>query len=453
MRDGVVIEYKASLDDLTVNSKPLIRMLTALAKENFSHAYEITKLIMNKVYETHARQKLPVLYLIDSIIKSYGGLYKKLFGGELVNIFLHVFVKVESKTKLDLFKLRQTWDQVFARHLLNKLDHEVHKIDKQWPYPWRNSKMKAKSKTNKDLQTLPSNNLVSTTHQLVDYDNNSEVEVYEEEIEFDDESYSQLALLEETLKKRKAELSELEDREKQETSSHETDTSPVICSSVVTKQNGHFEDHVIESIAEMRSVESESSTSNVTSSDPSSSNHVTNEIDANQVESYEPNYESKCSPPISLSSSSCQTTPVETSDKSTQFKHRRKTKNFTNQYIAANKSVAIMTRTVKTKDAWTQHEGKVVDETEELVEDFNLWERKASVKKRDAHERHAARMLHSLYKLFKRGELCDLIVKAEGQNFSTHKLLVATFSDFFYEVLTVSNENLSFIELKGMKGK
>ena len=51
MRDGVVIEYKASLDDLTVNSKPLIRMLTALAKENFSHAYEITKLIMNKVYE------------------------------------------------------------------------------------------------------------------------------------------------------------------------------------------------------------------------------------------------------------------------------------------------------------------------------------------------------------------------------------------------------------------
>lgn len=33
-------------------------------------------------------------------------------------------------------------------------------------------------------QTLPSNNLVSTTHQLVDYDNNSEVEVYEEEIEF-----------------------------------------------------------------------------------------------------------------------------------------------------------------------------------------------------------------------------------------------------------------------------
>lgn len=44
-------EYRASLEDLTFNSKPLINMLTVLAEENFSYASDLVKLIESQVYQ------------------------------------------------------------------------------------------------------------------------------------------------------------------------------------------------------------------------------------------------------------------------------------------------------------------------------------------------------------------------------------------------------------------
>lgn len=40
------------------------------------------------------RQKLPLLYLIDSIVKNVGEEYKQLFQQEIVGIFVDVFDKV-----------------------------------------------------------------------------------------------------------------------------------------------------------------------------------------------------------------------------------------------------------------------------------------------------------------------------------------------------------------------
>lgn len=39
-------------------------------------------------------QKLPVMYLIDSIMKNVGREYIKLFGHNIINIFCNVFEKV-----------------------------------------------------------------------------------------------------------------------------------------------------------------------------------------------------------------------------------------------------------------------------------------------------------------------------------------------------------------------
>ena len=47
MSKEVAEEYLSSLADLTVNSKPLINMLTMLADENVDHAPAIVQVIEN----------------------------------------------------------------------------------------------------------------------------------------------------------------------------------------------------------------------------------------------------------------------------------------------------------------------------------------------------------------------------------------------------------------------
>lgn len=44
-------EFQSSLCDLTVNSKPLISMLTMLAEESQKHAQQIVKVIEHHIYQ------------------------------------------------------------------------------------------------------------------------------------------------------------------------------------------------------------------------------------------------------------------------------------------------------------------------------------------------------------------------------------------------------------------
>lgn len=57
MSDQVAEEYVSSLADLTVNSKPLINMLTMLAEENSAHAAAIVEAI-----ERHIDKVVPLIY-------------------------------------------------------------------------------------------------------------------------------------------------------------------------------------------------------------------------------------------------------------------------------------------------------------------------------------------------------------------------------------------------------
>lgn len=77
--------------------------------------------------------KLPVLYLMDSIVKNHSEQYKKLFGRNLVDTFVHVFLKSNERTRALLFKLRMTWNDYFLATTLAELDHSVKKIDPAWP--------------------------------------------------------------------------------------------------------------------------------------------------------------------------------------------------------------------------------------------------------------------------------------------------------------------------------
>ncbi|XP_017892802.1 uncharacterized protein LOC108632624 isoform X2 [Ceratina calcarata] len=126
-------EYISSLSDLTINSKPLINMLTMLAEDNIEHASAIVQAVENHLQKVRSDIKLPVLYLIDSIVKNVNGAYLNLFTQNIVNTFCGVFEKVDENTRASMWKLRQTWNDVFPANKLFSLDVRVQSIDPAWP--------------------------------------------------------------------------------------------------------------------------------------------------------------------------------------------------------------------------------------------------------------------------------------------------------------------------------
>ncbi|XP_037871150.1 pre-mRNA cleavage complex 2 protein Pcf11 isoform X2 [Bombyx mori] len=126
-------EYASSLADLTVNSKPLINMLTILAEENIEHAGVIVETVEKHLEKVHPDIKLPVLYLVDSIIKNVGGAYTQKFSQSIVNMFTRTFKQVDEKIRSQMFKLRETWHDVFPATKLYQLDVKVNLIDPAWP--------------------------------------------------------------------------------------------------------------------------------------------------------------------------------------------------------------------------------------------------------------------------------------------------------------------------------
>uniref|UniRef100_H3CEL4 PCF11 cleavage and polyadenylation factor subunit n=1 Tax=Tetraodon nigroviridis TaxID=99883 RepID=H3CEL4_TETNG len=78
-------------------------------------------------------EKLPVLYLVDSIVKNIGGEYLAVFAKNLITSFICVFEKVDENTRKSLFKLRSTWDEVFPLKKLYALDVRVNSVDPAWP--------------------------------------------------------------------------------------------------------------------------------------------------------------------------------------------------------------------------------------------------------------------------------------------------------------------------------
>ncbi|XP_004517564.1 uncharacterized protein LOC101455197 isoform X2 [Ceratitis capitata] len=129
----VAEEYLSSLSDLTCNSKPLINMLTMLAEENIGCASVIVKVVEQHIVKVPPDIKLPLLYLIDSIVKNVKSTYIHLFSQCIVNIFCDVFEKVNEKVRERMYALRLTWNEVFPAQKLYALDVKVKRIDNNWP--------------------------------------------------------------------------------------------------------------------------------------------------------------------------------------------------------------------------------------------------------------------------------------------------------------------------------
>lgn len=103
--------------------------MTKNAKKAKIHAKKIVGLLVGADV-----QGLPVLYVVDSILKNVGDPYVDLIGEKIVMLFRDKFVgSVDPQIRKKMFILRHTWTGVLQPVTLHSLDVAINEIDTAWP--------------------------------------------------------------------------------------------------------------------------------------------------------------------------------------------------------------------------------------------------------------------------------------------------------------------------------